>query len=124
MFAESDPGSELRGAGAEQLAVMMAFALGATHRPRTWVYTMLGHIGARGTDGKRFTSERVRDLIHELYDAGHLEEHPQRQGYWRLAPAHDNAVLLDIVDRPDRDALLVALTRAEGVDSPGRHFST
>ena len=28
-------------------------------RPRTWVYTMLGHIGARGTDGKRFTSERI-----------------------------------------------------------------
>jgi superfamily II DNA or RNA helicase len=124
MLANADVRINLRGVDAERLAVMTAFAVGATHRPRTWVYTWLGHLGARGEDGKRFTSDRVRDLIHQLRDDGQIEEHPQRQGFWRLAPAHDNAVLLDVVERPDRDAILLALTRAEGVDSPGRHFST
>jgi superfamily II DNA or RNA helicase len=118
MLLQSTLPPDLRTANADQLAVMSAFAVGGTYRPRTWVYTLLGEIGARTSEGKRFTGERVREVLHELDDAGWIEEHRQRQGFWRLLPALDNQVLGLLLDRPDRDTLLAALRRVERVDSP------
>jgi len=104
----------------DQLAVMFALALGAAHRPRTWVYQLLGEMGARTAQGSRFTNEYVRDLMHELRDAGWIEEHAVRQGFWRPLPRLDNALLGDLLDRPDFDKLFAALRRQEKVDSQHR----
>ncbi len=128
MLANDTPPAELRlrGASAAQRAVMLALALGATHRPRTWVFTMLGQLDER-EGAKRLTSERVREVIRQLSDAGWAEENPQRQGLWRLAPDMDTAVLLDLLARPDFDSLVLALAQHEKVDGPKglhRHFAS
>jgi len=138
LFPESKPAAQraaprglpdaLRGTPAEHLDVMLAFALGATHRARTWICTLLGDLGARDGDGRRYTSERVRDCMHELHVAGALVEHPQRAGFWRLAPALDSAVLGWVLDRPDRDKLAAALAKTEKVHgangSTPAHFTS
>ncbi len=113
MFAEPDLPLALHSTTADQRAVMLALALGATHRARTWIYGLLGEMGARNSEGKRFTSEQVRDLIRELREAGVLSEHPQRAGFWQLAEGPDAAMLDLLLDRPDRDALLQALLATE-----------
>ncbi len=116
--APRDLPEALRDIADEHRDVMLAFALGATHRPRTWIVNLLGDLGARDRDGHRYSSERVRDCMHELDRAGALVEHPQRAGFWRLAPVLDNAVLGWVLDRPDRDTLLAALARTEQVHGP------
>jgi superfamily II DNA or RNA helicase len=116
--APRDLPEALRDVPDEHRDVMLAFALGATHRARTWIVNLLGDLGARDRDGHRYTSERVRDCMHELDQAGALLEHPQRAGFWRLAPALDNAVLGWALDRPDHDTLVAALTRTEQVHGP------
>jgi superfamily II DNA or RNA helicase len=109
------PPAALRAVPDEHRDVMLAFALGATHRPRTWIFTLLGDLGARDRDGRRYTSERVRESMHALATAGALVEHPQRPGFWRLPPALDGAVLGWVLDRPDRETLVAALLSAEKV---------
>jgi hypothetical protein len=116
--APRDLPEALRDVPDEHRDVMLAFALGATHRARTWIVNLLGDLGARDRDGRRYTTERVRDCMHELDQAGTLVEHPQRAGFWRLAPALDNAVLGWALDRPDHDTLVAALTRTEQVHGP------
>jgi superfamily II DNA or RNA helicase len=99
----------------DQRHVLTAFALGAVHRPRTWIYLLLAELGARTSAGSRFSSEHVRDVMRDLAAGGHLEEHPQRQGFWRPRPALDNEVLRELLDRPDREALATALRTVEKV---------
>ena len=113
-------------AGREHRDVMVALALGATLRPRTWIYTLLGELAARDQDGRRYTSERVRDRMQELREAGHLDEHPGRPGFCRLDPELDNAVLAWVIDSPQRTDMAAALERVEQVHGHGghQHFHT
>ncbi|MEJ8851889.1 DEAD/DEAH box helicase [Variovorax rhizosphaerae] len=87
---------------------------------------MLSHLGER-EGGKRLTSERVHEVIRQLSRAGWAEETPMRKGFWRLAPDIDNAVMLELLARPDFDALVQALAQHENVDGPKglhRHFAS
>jgi superfamily II DNA or RNA helicase len=126
LFPESRPAAPeiplpgpLRDTPPEHRDLMIAFALGAMHRTRTWIYTLLADLGARDGEGRRYTSERVRDRMDELRDAGLIVEHPHRPGFWRLTPELDNTMLAWVLDNPDRDTLAAALARTEKVHGHG-----
>jgi superfamily II DNA or RNA helicase len=112
------PGA-LRDAPHEHRDVMIAFALGAMPRSRSWIGMLLPDMGAKDAQGRRYTAERVRDGIHALCDAGQLREHPQRPGFWRLESDLDNTVLAWILDHPYRAALTAALERVDKVRPHG-----
>ena len=99
----------------EQRDLAVAFALGALPRPRTWLYTLLAELGARDDQGRRYTSEHVRELMLALHAAGHIAEQPSRPGSWRLTPELDNAVLAWVLDHPQRADLAAALESTEKV---------
>jgi superfamily II DNA or RNA helicase len=113
---EAAAGERLASLSPDQRQVLDAFATGAVHRARTWIYTLLGDVQARDERGRRFTAERVRDLIHELRAGALLDEHPQRQGFFRLPPVLDNLVLMALLDGGRAPAWCAALRRVEQVD--------
>jgi len=93
-----------------------AYALGATHRTRTWVTVMLREMGARNAQGNRYTGEQVRDLQRGLAEAGWLVEKPREEGYWQVHPKACSTVLLPLIDRGNVAELRAALARAERFD--------
>lgn len=60
------------------------FALLWTYRTRAEVHRALDALAARGPDGKRVTQDAVRQIVHEMLDAGALEREPRRDGFYRL----------------------------------------
>lgn len=137
LFPESRPAAPestlpgaLRDTPHEHRDLMIALALGALPRPRTWVYTLLGDLDARDEQGRRYTTERVRERMNELRDAGLIVEHAHKPGFWRLQPELDNTVLAWVLDSPQRADMADALARTEKVHGYGggkaapAHFSS
>lgn len=113
----------LRDASPDQRGVMAALALGAMHRPRAWIFSMLGLL-AELDGGRRMSSERLRDVLRELEEAGCVTEHPKQPGVWKLRPFMDNAVLLSLLERPDFGAFAGLLAKQDRVDAPHTRFGS
>jgi len=104
-------------ADALQRTVLHALCLGATFRTRTWLHALLDMLAGR--DGpRRHTADSIRAAMLAAQAAGWIEAHPSRQGLWRLATGVDEAVLLELLDHPNLDSMVEALSHVDGVADP------
>lgn len=104
----------LAGLSPEQRDVLGAVALGGSLRTRTWVLGMLAGLDAKNAEGKRYTGDDVKRLMHDLAKAGWLIEDRLRQGHWQVEPSLFSAVFMGLIDGSDGATLRGALAHAMG----------
>ena len=109
--AISAPAASLPG---DALVVARTMALLWSYRPRTTLLNALRLLGYKREDGRAFNAENIRELQRLLREKGLLQEHPARQGYYRLAPALRGALYRQLLAEGDRQALEAVLLDLAG----------
>ncbi len=67
-------------------AVLLALAVGAGARTRTWLGAYLPALGEPNAQGKRYSGTDVAAALSELARQGQVSEDPMRRSTWALAP--------------------------------------
>ena len=90
-----------KNAEADYHQVLLAMTLLWTPFPRTTIYTLMRQLDFKQSNGRMFTSEDVKFYLQQLLKQKKIVEHPQRNGYYRVADKLRNTLyeaLLSSVD--------------------------
>jgi hypothetical protein len=98
----------------DDLVVARAMALLWSYRPRTTLLNALRLLGYKRGDGRAFNAENIKEQQRLLRQKGLLQEHPQRQGYYRLSPALRGELYRQLLAEGDRQALEAVLLQLAG----------
>lgn len=105
----SDPLSQ------DELKIARAMAILWSYRPRTTLLATLRLLDYKRGDGRAFTAENLKETQKSLRERGLLEEHPARQGYYRLTAAFRNELYRDILATDNWQNLERVLYELSGV---------
>lgn len=105
----------------DALRIARAMAILWSYRSRTTLLNALRLLGIRRGDGRAYTADNIKELQKELRDKGQLLEHPQRQGYYRLADGLRGALYREIIASEGIDEMQRALYELSGV-RPGQAY--
>jgi superfamily II DNA or RNA helicase len=100
-----------------------ALALLWCHRPRTVLHAFLRQLEIKTETGRYFSPEDVKAALRVLRDAGRIEEHPQRQGLWRLREPLRTARYRALLEAGDGLHLRDALYAIDHYQPLQRHWS-
>lgn len=114
LFANTpaSPSSPLTG---DELKVARAMAILWSYRPRTTLLNALRLLDYKRGDGRAFAAENIKEVQKNLRGRGLLEEHPARQGYYRLTAAFRNELYRNILATDDWQDLERVLYELSGV---------
>ncbi|MEK8033356.1 DEAD/DEAH box helicase [Ideonella sp. DXS29W] len=93
--------------------VLVALAIGAAPRPRTWVVEFLSQPGVREQAKTRASIDEVRAAIAGLHRRGLIVEHGRKPGFWVVNADHLPGVLNDVLTRLPVETLRRALAGAD-----------
>jgi superfamily II DNA or RNA helicase len=99
-------------------AVLLALAVGAGARTRTWLGAYLPALGEPNAQGKRYSGTDVAAALSELARQGQVSEDPMRRSTWALAPELIAPALARALTRHPGTALAEALARCDGYGHP------
>ena len=100
-----------------QRGLLHLLALGASPRPRTWVFQQQPYLDLRNETGRRATQEDVRAALQDLVAQGWLaEDSPRGPGYYLVAPARGALAYDDLLSCRLPGPLRQLLWRESGMD--------
>lgn len=119
LFANTpaSPSSPLTG---DELKVARAMAILWSYRPRTTLLNALRLLDYKRGDGRAFTVENIKEVQKGLRERKLLEEHPARQGYYRLTGAFRSELYRNILATDNWQYLERMLHELTGI-RPGAH---
>lgn len=109
IFGKPFPTPKIETSETHEHKVMLAMALLWSYHPRTTVYQMLRRLNLTTGSGRMITAEEVKHCVQQLHARKLVVEHPQRNGYYRLAADQRNPLYEDLLNKVEAHELRRAL---------------
>ena len=105
---------------ADERQLLDAHALFWGYTTRSTLLEVLRVLFSRNAEGRAFTQDGLKAASNALIKRGLLQEHPQRQGYWRVREPERSAAYLALLDTLPGPLLREAVFQAAGypTDTP------